>query len=93
LQAKGFGGQLADVTVRLAGDPRHAEIRHYLTCLPGVPSFVVLDDDPEAGEGFGGHFIQVIDGLEPAHVEVALALLRRPASELTFTLSPSEAAE
>lgn len=79
LQAKGFTGNLADATVRLAGHPRHAEIRHYLTALPCVPSFVVLDDDREAGEGLGEHFIRVSDGLELAHIEAALVVLRRPA--------------
>jgi hypothetical protein len=93
LQAKGFTGSLSDATARLVGHPRHTEIRHYLAGLPQVPNFVVLDDDLEAGEGFGEHFVQVIGGLEPAHVETACAVLRRRGPELTFILSPSEAVE
>jgi hypothetical protein len=88
LQAKGFAGRLADATVRLVGRPRHAEIRHYLAGFSRVPNFVVLDDDLGAGDGLCEHFVRVEDGLEPAHVEAALAVLRRPCSESTFTLSP-----
>src|SRR5262245_47437401 len=90
LQAKGFVGCLSDVTVRLIGYPRHAEIRHYLAGFPRVPSFVVLDNDLGAGEGLGEHFIRVTDGLEQAHVEAALAVLRKPGPELIFTLTTSE---
>src|SRR5262249_44446091 len=78
LRGKGFAGVLSDATVRLIGSPRHAEIRYYLAGFPGVPNFVVLDDAPEAGSGMGKHFIHVPDGLEPWHVDAAIAVLRGP---------------
>ncbi|MFZ5890966.1 MAG: HAD domain-containing protein [Myxococcota bacterium] len=90
LRAKGFQGALADETVRLLGHPRHMEIRHYLAQFESLPNFVVLDDDIDAGVGFGEHFVHVLDGLEDAHVEAALAVLERARPSLQGVLPFAE---
>ncbi|APR84219.1 Hypothetical protein A7982_09568 [Minicystis rosea] len=90
LRAKGFAHELEGETVRLVGHPRHMEIRHYLAMFAAMPSFVVLDDAPEAGVGLGDHFILVSDGLEDAHVETAVAILDRGAPTISLALPSAE---
>lgn len=80
LQTKGFAHQLADCTARFVGQERHVEIRHFLSMFTEPPSFVILDDDLEAGVGFGESFVHVADGLEDHHVERAIAILSRRAT-------------
>lgn len=77
LRARGFAHELADCTARFVGEDRHVEIRHYLSSFAEPPSFVILDDAVEAGTGFGERFVHVADGLEDAHVAIAVELLSR----------------
>ncbi len=77
LRAKGFAHELADCTARFVGEDRHVEIRHYLAAFAEPPSFVILDDAVEAGAGFGERFVHVADGLEDAHVAIAIELLNQ----------------
>lgn len=79
LKAKGFAHELADVTPRLHGEPRHREIAAYLSSYPARP-FVVLDDEEEAG--IDARFVHVRDGLEDEHVERALQVLRAQGVEV-----------
>lgn len=75
LQARGFAHDLAAGTVRLVGQPRHAEIEGHLAALAARPRFVILDDAEDAGRGFERNFIHVPDGLEDEHVERACRIL------------------
>lgn len=75
LRQRGFVHELADVTPRILGTDRHAEIKAYLSTLRSPLSFVVLDDDETAGVDLEANFVHVRDGLEEEHVERALLLL------------------
>jgi len=76
LAARGFAYQLADSTPRILGEPRHTEIRAYLSNYAEWPPFVILDDAAEAGIGLVEQFVHVRDGLEDAHIDQARAVLR-----------------
>lgn len=64
--------------------PRADEIRAFLASPPKtigrVESFAILDDDADAGEGLGEHFVQTDferGGLLDEHVERAVQILGR----------------
>ena len=70
-------GAVTGATPILSGRSRHIEIRAWLVQqCPVADRFVIFDDDEEAGVGFGRRFIHVPDGLERAHVDLALEILR-----------------
>jgi hypothetical protein len=75
LKSRGYEGSLYDVTPKLSGHERHVEIKRWLSQLSGEPRFVVIDDDQDAGVGFGHRYVQTVNGLEEEHVERARRIL------------------
>lgn len=70
-------GAVTGATPIIPGRSRHVEIGRWLRQqVPAVDGFVILDDDEEAGVGFWNHFVHVPNGLEQAHVDRALEILR-----------------
>jgi hypothetical protein len=77
LRERGFSGELIDVTPRLYGETRGAEIRTWLRVQSTPPSaFAVLDDDA-ATDGLEPFWIRTDteQGLTPADAERLAALL------------------
>lgn len=76
LEGAGFVGEIIDRTPWLVGHGRHVEIRRWLEATVIAPDrFVILDDDQEAGVGFGSRYVFVPDGLEDEHVDRARRVL------------------
>jgi hypothetical protein len=75
LDAKGLVGKVIDQTPQLMDRERHVEIKRWLSRQADEPDFVVIDDDQDAGVGFGVRYIRTIDGLEDSHVDRAVAIL------------------
>lgn len=72
LEGAGFAGRVVGRTPWIAHHARHVEISRWLgQQRPEVDRFVVLDDDQDAGVGFGHRYVFVPDGLEDEHVERA----------------------
>lgn len=81
LRSRGFDGTIIDQTPRLKGHERHVEIRRWLSAQATEPDrFAIVDDDLDAGYGFGHRFVGVVDGIEDEHVERLIALLGRRAA-------------
>lgn len=76
LEGVGFKGEVLDRTPWFPGHGRHVEIKRWLQHqVVEVDRFVILDDDREAGVGFGHRYVFVCDGLEDEHVERARRVL------------------
>jgi hypothetical protein len=76
LEGAGFVGRVIGQTPWMVGHERHVEIKRWLSQqVPEVERFVILDDDQDAGVGFGHHYVFVCDGLEDEHVERARRVL------------------
>jgi hypothetical protein len=75
LRARGVAAPIVGATPRIYDEPRGHEIATALLSHPGA-TYVVLDDDHDAGVGHGVRFVHVADGLEDSHVEAAIAVLR-----------------
>lgn len=76
LESRGFKGRVIGQTPWLPGHERHVEIKRWLSQqVPEVERFVILDDDQDAGVGFGHRYVFVPDGLEDEHVERARRVL------------------
>lgn len=81
LRHRGFTGRLHDTTPRLHGRERHVEIKAWLSQRgAGVDRYAILDDDQDAGVGFGHRFVRTLDGIEDEHVERVVQLLGRSAA-------------
>lgn len=81
LRHRGYTGRLSSTTPRLMGHERHVEIRRWLEGKP-VDRFAILDDDQDAGVGFGHWFVRTADGIEDEHVERVIEVLGRSAAGL-----------
>lgn len=81
LRARGYEHGLLDGTPRLRGHDRYVELRRWLEQHPSHAEgeFVILDDDEDAGVGFGARFLHCTKGLTAELAERAILMLgRRP---------------
>lgn len=75
LKRRGATFQAVDSTPRLAGHERHVEIRRWLESQSGEIQFAIVDDDEDAGVGFGHRYVRTVDGIESKHTDRLLELL------------------
>lgn len=75
LRRKGANFTATDSTPRLVGHERHVEIRRWLDSQTGEIQFAIIDDDEDAGVGFGHRYVRTVDGLETKHCDRLLELL------------------
>lgn len=76
LDDHGAGFTIAGQTPVLPSGDRSKEIQDFLDGLrPAITKYVVLDDNYRVRDGHEEHFVYVPDGLEGAHVGLAMRVL------------------
>jgi len=77
LRSVGFRASFVGETPNLRDLPRAVEIAAFLASAEGrgIARFVILDDDPAAGQGLASSFVLIDDGLLDTDLERAAAIL------------------